>query len=111
MGGIAGHLLLGVVWTVALLGAAVKLLKSNWKGIDVPIYLVLGWVGLLAFRPLSDAVSPLVLALLGIGGVLYSVGIIFHVWPSLKYQNAIWHGFVLVATGVHFSAVTTAMFA
>jgi hemolysin III len=111
MGGIAGHILLGVVWTVALLGAAVKLLKSNCKGIDVPIYLVLGWVGLLAFRPLSDAVSPLVLALLGIGGVLYSVGVIFHVWRSLKYQNAIWHGFVLVATGVHFSAVTTAMFA
>jgi hemolysin III len=54
-------------------------------------------------------VTPMVLVLLGIGGMLYSVGVIFHVWHGLKYQNAIWHAFVLAATGCHFGAVTTAM--
>lgn len=112
MGGLAGYSLLSVVWIVALLGAAGKLLlKSNWNGIDVALYLALGWAGLAAFRPLADSVTPTVLALLGIGGVLYSVGVIFHVWRDLRYQNAIWHAFVLAATCCHFGAVTTAMFA
>ncbi|CCB66531.1 hemolysin III family protein [Hyphomicrobium sp. MC1] len=112
MGGIAGYSLLTVVWVVALLGAAGKLLlKSNWNGIDVALYLALGWAGLVAIHPLAASVTSTVLALLGIGGVLYSVGVIFHVWHSLKYQNAIWHAFVLAATCCHFGAVTTAMFA
>jgi hemolysin III len=87
IGGTSGYTLLGVVWTVALLGAAGKLLNFNWNGIDVPLYLVLGWVGLLAYRPLSNAVSPSVLALLGIGGVLYSVGVIFHVWRGSNIKT------------------------
>jgi hemolysin III len=112
MGGVAGYSLLLGVWAVALAGLAGKLFgKSGWDRIDVPIYLLLGWAGLLAFRPLADAVSPSVLALLALGGVLYSAGVVFHIWRSLKYQNAIWHAFVLAATCCHFGAVTTAMFA
>lgn len=111
MGGIAGYAMLSVVWAIALLGAAGKLLKTNWSGIDVPIYLILGWIGVLIYRPLADTVSPIALELLALGGVLYSVGVIFHIWRDLKYHNAIWHAFVLVATGCHFGAVTTAVFA
>ncbi len=112
MGGIAGYSLLGVVWVVALLGATGKLLlKSSWNGIDVALYLALGWAGLVAIHPLAESVTPTVLALLGIGGMSTRWGVIFHVWHSLKYQNAIWHAFVLAATCCHFGAVTTAMFA
>ncbi len=114
MGGIAGYSLLSVVWVVALSGAAAKiLLRSSWNGIDIALYLALGWAGLIAIHlhPLAESVTPMVLTLLGIGGLLYSVGVIFHVWRDLKYQNAIWHAFVLAATCCHFGAVTTAMFA
>jgi hemolysin III len=111
MGGVAGYLLLAFVWIVALVAAAGKLLKAHWKGIDIAIYLSLGWVGVLAYRPLSEAIPTAALVLLAIGGVLYSVGVIFHLWRGLKYQNAVWHAFVLAATGCHFGAVTTAAFA
>jgi hemolysin III len=43
--------------------------------------------------------------LLAAGGILYSAGVIFHVWQNLRFQNAIWHGFVLVAACCHYSAV------
>jgi hemolysin III len=43
--------------------------------------------------------------LLMLGGVLYTVGVVFHLWERLPFQNAIWHGFVLVAASVHFAAV------
>jgi hemolysin III len=111
MGGMVGYLLLGFVWMVALFAAAAKLLEAQWKGVDIALYLALGWVGVLAYRPLSETVPTTALILLAIGGVLYSVGVIFHLWRGLKYQNAIWHAFVLVATGCHFGAVTTAAFA
>jgi hemolysin III len=111
MGGVAGYLLLAVVWTTAIFGIGLKLITTNWKGVDIPIYLLLGWVGVLAYRPLFEAVSPIALILLAAGGILYSAGVIFHVWRGLKYHNAIWHGFVLAATACHFGAVNTAVFA
>jgi hemolysin III len=112
MGGVAGYALLSAVWVVALLGAAGKLMmKSSWDRVDIALYLALGWAGLVALGPLADSVTPSVLALLGLGGALYSVGVVFHVWQNLKYQNAIWHAFVLAATCCHLGAVTTAMFA
>ena len=65
----------------------------------------LGWTILVALRPLSAAVSPSGLVLLVAGGILYSVGVIFHLWTRLPYQNAIWHGFVLAAAICHYVAV------
>jgi hemolysin III len=111
MGGVAGYTLLSLVWVVALLGAGGKLLlKSSWDGLDIVLYLALGWAGLIALQPLSASVTPSVLVLLAVGGGLYSVGVIFHLWQNLKYQNAIWHAFVLAGTCCHFGAVTTAVF-
>jgi hemolysin III len=111
IGGIAGFGLLGLVWLIAMLGAAGKLLlKSTWDRIAIPLYLILGWIGLAMLEPLMASVTPTSIVLLGVGGLLYTVGVIFHVWRSLPYQKAIWHGFVLAGTGCHFGAVTNAMF-
>ncbi|MGI9390885.1 MAG: PAQR family membrane homeostasis protein TrhA, partial [Boseongicola sp.] len=74
------------------------------------LYLMLGWAGLFVWPSLAASISFTTLVLLGIGGVVYSIGVIFHLWQSLPHQNAIWHLFVLVGTGFHFSAVTTALF-
>jgi hemolysin III len=49
------------------------------------------------------------MVLIGLGGVLYSIGVVFHMWNSLPYQNAIWHLFVLVAAACHFAAVVDAV--
>ncbi|HET6925692.1 MAG TPA: hemolysin III family protein, partial [Hyphomicrobiaceae bacterium] len=77
----------------------------------VPLYLALGWVGVIMFQSLSGAVAPDAIVLLWVGGIVYSAGLIFHLWRNLPYQNVIWHLFVLGGTACHFGAVTSAMFA
>ncbi len=94
------------VWVVALFGIAVKLLlPRRYNRASVALYLALGWAVLLALNPLLSAVSVTTLALLCIGGVLYSTGVVFHLLRRLPYQNAIWHLFVMVAALCHYAAV------
>jgi hemolysin III len=66
---------------------------------------VQGWAVIAAWEPLMSAMPGRVLTLLVAGGVLYTVGVVFHLWERLPYQNAIWHGFVLSAASCHFVAV------
>jgi len=111
IGGTTGLALLGTVWSVALLGSGAKiLLASTWDRLAIPLYLALGWCGIVMIPDLATVVRPPTLILLAAGGVLYSVGVIFHLWRSLPYQNAVWHAFVLAGTGCHFGAVTSAVF-
>jgi hemolysin III len=112
IGGLGGYVLLCSVWGVALLGAAGKLLlASTWDRFAVPLYLALGWMGVIMFQSLSGAITPAAIVLLWVGGIVYSAGVIFHLWRNLPYQNVIWHLFVLGGTACHFGAVTSAMFA
>ena len=98
--------LLAFVWTVAGTGIAVELLGlGRHDGRSVAAYLLLGWSVLAVLGPLSAAVSPAGLALLVAGGVLYSVGVAFHLWTRLPYHNVVWHGFVLAAAACHYAAV------
>jgi hemolysin III len=62
---------------------------------------------LAAIEPLMTALPGRALTLLILGGVLYTVGVVFHLWDRLPYQNAIWHGFVLTAASVHYAAVVS----
>ncbi len=94
------------VWAVALFGFMMKLfLPRSLEGFSLPIYLLLGWAGIFAIEPLLKTVSVSVVGLIVLGGVLYSLGMIFHVWRKLPYQNAIWHSFVLAAAAVHYTAI------
>jgi hemolysin III len=65
----------------------------------------MGWSGVIAYIYLAPVVPSSSLWLLAIGGILYSLGALFHVWEQLRFQNAIWHGFVLLAASCHYSAV------
>ena len=106
IGGVWGYGLCVAVWVVALFGIAVKLLlPRRYNRASVALYLALGWSVLLALNPLLSAVSVTTLALLCIGGVLYSTGVVFHLLRRLPYQNAIWHLFVMVAALCHYAAV------
>jgi len=96
-----------LIWVLAGIGIAIKLFgplnRSTFY--SAILYLTLGWIGLIAIRPLLDGLSVPVLILLGIGGLLYTVGVVFHALQRMPYQNAIWHGFVLAAAAAHFAAV------
>ena len=98
--------LTAVIWAVAGIGIAIKLLKpQRIETVSIALYLALGWIGVVAAGPFMAAFDPVTLSLLAAGGILYSSGVVFHLWHRLPYQNAIWHGFVLAAAAVHYAAV------
>ena len=106
IGGAWGLGLLAFVWTLSLCGVALKLFGTRrFDRLSLAAYLLLGWSVLVAIDPLLGAVSAAGVVLLALGGVLYSLGVVFHLWQRLPYQNAIWHAFVLVAAACHFTAV------
>jgi hemolysin III len=96
------------IWAVAIFGVV---LKCVWAGrfdrLTILLYLAMGWSGIMLISRLHDALSLATLVLILVGGIIYSLGVIFHVWEKLRYQNAIWHGFVVTAAGVHYAAVLT----
>ncbi|MDR3512340.1 MAG: hemolysin III family protein [Caulobacteraceae bacterium] len=96
-----------LVWTVALSGVAGKLVFTRLpEWLWTLVYVAFGWVALIAIRPLIDGLPLSALAMLVIGGLLYTTGtLVFH--SQAPYRRAIWHGFVVVAAGVHFAAVCT----
>jgi hemolysin III len=110
MGDAVGLALLSAVWAITAFGATAKLLwPERLVRTSYVLYLVQGWAIVAAFDSLLPAVSSRVLILLVLGGCLYTVGVVFHLWEKLRYHNAIWHGFVLVASACHFAAIVDAV--
>lgn len=110
LGGHLGLALLAFVWAVALTGVALKLLCPwRFEQSSIAVYLLLGWTILAVLPSLAASVSALCLLLLAAGGVLYSLGVVFHLWARLPYHDAVWHGFVLAAAACHYAAVLDLM--
>jgi hemolysin III len=83
-----------------------KFIRPHWfERVSIAFYLVMGWSGLVALRPIGEALPHVTLVLIIVGGALYSLGVVFHLWHRLRFQNAIWHGFVLAAALCHYAAV------
>jgi hemolysin III len=98
------------VWIAALFGASVKLfLPGRLDRFAVRLYLALGWSAVVAVKPLFASLPADTLVFVIVGGVLYSVGVAFYLWESLKYQNAIWHSCVAAAAACHFAGVFQAV--
>ena len=94
------------VWLSAIVGMALKLaLPGRFDRLAIILCLLLGWSGVIAYDSLASAIPSSSLFLLAVGGILYSLGALFHVWQHLRFHNAIWHGFVLLAASCHYSAV------
>jgi hemolysin III len=103
--------LTAAVWAIAVGGILLKLWKPHLvEKASVPLYLALGWIIVIALNPLIGALELSTLILLAVGGLLYTGGVLFHVWERLPYQNAAWHGFVLAAAAVHYVAIIDAVF-
>lgn len=106
VGGAWGWTVFGVVWAMAIAGITLRLiLGDRYPLIQVAGYLAMGWAGVVAIVPMISSLSPLGLALIGAGGVAYTVGVAFFLWHSLPFNHAIWHLFVIVGTLCHFMAV------
>ncbi len=104
--------LTSIIWSVAAAGILVRLLHGRlFDRISVSLYLALGWIGLVAFAPLVQALDTTTVTLLIVGGTLYTVGVVFHMWERLPFKTVIWHGFVVVAAATHYAAVVVSILA
>jgi hemolysin III len=104
--GFWGWALFALTWTLAALGVIVELSTlRRFRSAMVGLYIAIGWVGLIAIKPLVAALPAAGLWLLFRGGVSYTSGVLFYVWRSLRYRHAIWHLFVLGGSVLQYFAV------
>tara|TARA_R110002124_G_scaffold63350_5_gene172928 strand:- start:49978 stop:50727 length:750 start_codon:yes stop_codon:yes gene_type:complete len=102
----SGTLMTTFVWGASLIGIALKLIVPEHFGrLAIALYLAIGWSGILVFQSLAQTLPSSTMLLLLAGGVTYSLGIIFHLWEKLKFQNALWHVFVVCGASLHLWAV------
>lgn len=101
-----GWTLFGIVWGSAILGIVLKSFFTGKKELlSTILYVVMGWVALIAIKPLFDSVTLTTFILLMAGGVFYTAGTYFFVKDRIKYFHSIWHLFVLGGSVCHFFAV------
>lgn len=103
-----GWSLFGVVWGLAIFGIVQELwLASGRRLLSLAIYVVMGWLALIAMVPLLNALSPQGFAWLAGGGLVYSLGIIFYINDERwRHAHGIWHLFVLAGSVCHYVAVS-----
>ncbi len=98
--------LMVVIWGLALAGVVFKLIFINrFKKVSLFTYLMLGWLSLVVIYQLYLHLDGTGLLLLGLGGLIYSLGVIFYVAKRIPYNHAIWHLFVLGGSLCHFMAI------
>ncbi|MBI1390322.1 MAG: hemolysin III family protein [bacterium] len=101
-----GWSLFGVIWGLALIGGTMKIFTTGrWRLASTLIYIGMGWVVLVAMKPLTEALPLGGLLWLTAGGLAYTAGVAFYSWRSLPYHHAIWHCFVLAGGICHFMAI------
>jgi hemolysin III len=98
--------LLVAIWAVTWIGVTLKLVfPGRFERLSIMLCLALGWSGLFAYDAVFSPLPSSTICLIITGGVLYSVGVVFHLWDGLRFQNAIWHAFVFAAAAFQFFAV------
>lgn len=98
--------LFAAVWTLAIAGVVFKLFYAGrFRLLSTALYVAMGWIVLVALRPLLAAVDDWTFGWLLAGGVLYTLGTVFYHRPSLPYSHAVWHLFVVAGSVCHYIAV------
>jgi hemolysin III len=101
-----GWWLFGVIWGFAVLGLVFQLSPMRrWSAVSLCLYIGMGWVVVVAIKPLIISVAFGGIVFLVLGGLAYTAGVLFYCWEKLKYHHAIWHLFVLAGSILHFFAV------
>ncbi|HPA72504.1 MAG TPA: hemolysin III family protein, partial [Spirochaetota bacterium] len=95
-----------VVWGIAIVGIVLKIFfTGRFRTASTILYLAMGWLIVVAIKPLLTLMPPAGLYWFLAGGLSYSLGTIFYMWKSLRYGHAVWHLFVLGGTVCHFFGV------
>ncbi len=108
--GTLGWILFGIVWGAAIIGIVLNSINlEKFKIPSVICYILMGWVIAIAFRPLYNSVPKTSFIFLILGGVLYTVGIIFYAIKRIKYFHSIWHLFTIGGSVFHYFSVLLIM--
>ena len=111
MPGAWGWSLFGTIWALALGGSVLELgvlqpaLMKHSRKLSVLMYVGMGWVGMIAFKPLSEHLQTGGMVLLIAGGLAYTLGVPFYLARRMRYHHALWHLFVLAGSVLHFLAI------
>jgi len=104
--GVLGWTLLTIVWAIALIGVVFKsFFTKKFMVLSTILYIVMGWLIVIAWNPLVETLPPAGITLLVTGGLLYTVGAIFYVWRGFIFHHAVWHLFVLAGSVSHFFTI------
>ncbi len=109
--GVLGWIMFGIIWGVAIAGIVIRsIYLERFRKIMVALYLIMGWMFVFAISPVVNNMPTLSLVFLLIGGISYSVGVIFYAWRKLPFGHGIWHLFVLGGSIMHFFAILYTLF-
>ncbi len=104
--GALGWTLFGVVWGASILGIVLNSIDlERFKKFSVVCYIAVGWVIIFAVKPMLESCTPLSLWLLLIGGLFYTIGIVFYVIKKIKYFHSIWHIFTVAGSVFHYFSI------
>lgn len=101
-----GWTLFGLVWGLAALGVLLKVFAGiRWHGISTAVYVGMGWLIIIAAKPLWESLPLAGLVWLFAGGIAYTSGVYFYLKKNMRYGHLVWHLFVVAGTGCHFVAI------
>ncbi len=108
--GTVGWLILGLVWACAIVGIVIKSFSTGKKDkLSTLLYIIMGWVIIVAFKPLAQGMSTLGIVFLILGGLAYTFGTLFYMKDKLKFNHGLWHLFVIAGSIMHFFSVLTTL--
>ena len=101
-----GFFLFSIIWGLSLIGIIFKVFfVGRFNVISTIIYIIMGWLGMIALKPMIDSLTMNGFILLTAGGATYSLGAIFYLWEKLPFNHSIWHLFVLGGSVCHFLTI------
>jgi len=104
--GTLGESALAFIWTIAVVGITLKLIfRDRFNILGIVLYLLMGWIGVFAIKPMYEALGLAPLILIIGGGLSYTLGMIFFGWHRIRHHHAIFHVFVLGGSILHYAAI------
>ncbi|TFI70558.1 PAQR family membrane homeostasis protein TrhA [Carnobacterium divergens] len=106
VGGSLGWSLFGVIWLMAILGVVYKCIwLGKYQNASTVIYIIMGWLCLIAMKPLYSGLGPIGFWLLVAGGVSFTVGALVYSMRSVRFMHVLWHLFVMLGTGFMYFSI------
>ena len=105
-----GWLIFAIIWGLAIIGIVLAAIQKSIKWIEVPLYVIMGWMIIFSIRDLMANLEPAGFALLLAGGIVYTVGVVFFILHKFRYMHSVWHIFVLGGSVLQFLSVILYVF-